>query len=314
MAKIKVLEGPMKGVQFEMDQEVVFVGRSAVNDIKILDQTVSRKHLKIASVEGCYFIEDLKTTNGTLINGERLDAGFSRLIAENDRIQLGLTVIHLDGIGVNNLPVTMGEIKPHASEKVNGPAGSRSYPGAERRSRVFREIDFIDDLLQLMVDRPNLKQLLEKVAESLLGAYPRIDRVSAFLFDDEKNRMEEVVSRRKENIARQPPPYAKSTKAVLDQVVRDGKTVTIYLKADEARDDCANVQGRGTPTAVNCLPLLTAHKTRGAIYIEGSQETNPVRMEDFLLLKTIQRLLELGLEMEDLHVAAEAQSRIRKRA
>jgi len=92
-------------------------------------------------------------------------------------------------------------------------------------------MDFIYDLLQFMVDRPNLKQLLEKVAEFLLGAYPRIDRVSAFLFNDEKNRMEEVVSQSKENNGKKPSSYTNSSKAVLDQVVRDGKTVTIYFKA-----------------------------------------------------------------------------------
>ena len=310
MAAIKVLEGPMKGVQFEIDKEVLFVGRSAANDIRIRDGTVSRKHLKIVNVEGCYFIEDLKTTNGTMINGEPLDAGFSRLITEGDRIRLGYTVIHLDGIGVNKSPVTMEEIKPRASRLVS----SKYYIGAERRSRVFREIDFIYHLLQFMVERPNLKQLLEKVAEFLLGAYPRIDRVSAFLFNDEKNRMEEVVSQSKENNGKKPSSYTNSTKAVLDQVVRDGKTVTIYFKADAARDAFTNGQDRAALTAVNCLPLVTTHKARGAIYIEGSQETNPVRIEDFLLLKTIKRLLELSLEMEDRNVAAEPQSRTRKRA
>ena len=310
MAAIKVLEGPMKGVQFEIDKEVLFVGRSAANDIRIRDGTVSRKHLKIVNVEGCYFIEDLKTTNGTMINGEPLDAGFSRLITEGDRIRLGYTVIHLDGIGVNKSPVTMEEIKPRASRLVS----SKYYIGAERRSRVFREIDFIYHLLQFMVDRPNLKQLLEKVAEFLLGAYPRIDRVSAFLFNDEKNRMEEVVSQSKGNNGKKPSSYTNSTKAVLDQVVRDGKTVTIYFKADAARDAFTNGQDRAALTAVNCLPLVTTHKARGAIYIEGSQETNPVRIEDFLLLKTIKRLLELSLEMEDRNVAAEPQSRTRKRA
>lgn len=314
MATIKVLEGPMKGVHFEIDKEVVFVGRSAVNDINILDETVSRKHLKIVHVEGCYFVEDLKTTNGTIVNGELLDAGFSRLLTEGDRIQLGFTVLHLEGIGVNAMPVTLGETRPHASEKADGPVGSEAYLGAERRSRVFREMDFIDDLLQFMVERPKVKQLLEKVAESLLEAYPRIDRVSAFLFDAETNRMEEVVSRRKEITGKKPSSPAKSAKAVLDQVVRDGKTVAMYLKADGAAGDPANVQDGGTATAVNCLPLTTTRKTRGAIYIEGAQETNPVRMEDFLLLKTVKRLLDLSLEMEDLSVAAEPQSRTRQRA
>ena len=45
---------------------------------KIRDNAVSRKHLKIFSVESCYFIEDLKTKNGTMINGEPLDAGFAQ--------------------------------------------------------------------------------------------------------------------------------------------------------------------------------------------------------------------------------------------
>jgi len=314
MATIKVLDGPMKGVQFEIDKEVFFVGRSAANDIRISDGTVSRKHLKIVSVEGCYFIEDLKTTNGTMINGEPLDAGFSRLITEDDRIRLGYTVIHLDGIGVNKSPFTMEEIKPRSSETVNRLVSSKFYIGAERRSRVFREMDFIYDLLQFMVDRPNLKQLLEKVAEFLLGAYPRIDRVSAFLFNDEKNRMEEVVSQSKENNGKKPSSYTNSSKAVLDQVVRDGKTVTIYFKAGAARDAFTNGPDRVALTAVNCLPLVTTNKARGAIYIEGSQETNPVRIEDFLLLKTIKRLLELSLEMEDRNLEAEPQSRTRKRA
>jgi hypothetical protein len=296
MAKILVLEGPMKGVQLEIDKEVVFVGRSAANDIRIGDETVSRKHLKIFSVESCYFIEDLKSKNGTMVNGEPLDAGFGRLITENDRIQLGLTLIHLDGIGVNKPPITVEEIEAHPLEKVHGPGSSRAYLGEERRSRVFEETTFIYDLLQFMVGRPNLNQLLEKVAESLFESYPRIDRVSAFLFDDEKNRMEHVVSRSKEVNDKEPSSY---TKAILDQVVRDGKIVTIYLKADAMRNGFTNAQDTVALTAVICLPVMNGEKVRGAINIEGFRESNPVRQEDFLLMKTIKCLLELGLQIAD---------------
>jgi pSer/pThr/pTyr-binding forkhead associated (FHA) protein len=112
MAKIQVLKGPLSGTEFELDKEVIFVGRSPANDFQILDEGVSRKHLKIFSVESCYFIEDLKTKNGTMINGEPIDSGFARLITENDRIQLGSTVIRLDGIGVHSPPITVEEIEP----------------------------------------------------------------------------------------------------------------------------------------------------------------------------------------------------------
>ena len=296
MAKIQVLEGPMSGVHFDIDQEVVFVGRSPGNDVRIPDEAVSRRHLKIFSVESCYFIEDLKTKNGTLINGEALDAGFARLVTENDRIQLGSTVIRLDGIGVNRPPITIEEIEPQVSEKTGEPGDSRGYQGEERRSRVFKEMNFIYDLLQPVGKKSSTNQLLQKVTEFLFESYPRIDRVSAFLFDDEKGRMEEVVSRSKQDTDRRRSQY---TKAILDQVVQEGKIVTVLLKADATRDGFTDDMDTVAVMAVICVPLMTGEKVRGAINIEGFRESNPLRKEDFLLMKTIKSVLELSLQRGD---------------
>lgn len=291
MAKIQVLEGPMKGVQLEIDKEVVFVGRSAANDVKISDETVSRKHLKIFSVESCYFIEDLKSKNGTMINGEPLDAGFARLITENDRIQLGSTIIRLDGIGVNKPPITVEEIEPRPLEKMERRESSRAYIGGERRSRVLLETHFVYDLLQFILGGPDLSQLLEKLTKSLFESYPRIDRVSAFLFDEGRNGMEQVVSWSRKANGGEPSAYIK---AILDQVVKDSKIVTNYFKVDAVQDGFSNAQDTVELTTVICLPLMNGQKVRGAISIEGFRDSNPVRQEDFLRMKTIQCLLELS--------------------
>jgi pSer/pThr/pTyr-binding forkhead associated (FHA) protein len=291
MPKIQVLEGPMERVQLEIDKEVMFVGRSDANDIKIRDETVSRKHLKIFSVESCYFVEDLKSRNGTMINGETLDAGFARLITENDRLQLGSTVIHLDGIGVNKPPITVKEIEPDPLEKVDRPESPKAYLGGERRSRVLLETNFVYDLLQFLLGRPHLNQLFAKVTKSLFESYPRISRVIAFLFDNEKNRMEQVVSLSRKTNGGRPSAY---TKAILDQAVKDGKIVTNYFKEDAMRDGFTNAQDTVAFTTVICLPLMNGEKVRGVISIEGFPDSNPVRQEDFLQMKTIKCLLELG--------------------
>jgi len=308
MAKIQVLEGPMSGAQFDIDKEVIFVGRSTGNDVRIRDEAVSRRHLKIFSVESCYFIEDLKTKNGTRINGEAMDAGFARFITENDRIQLGSTVIRLDGIGVNKPPITVEEIKPQAAEEMEETRNSKVYRGEERRSRIFKEMNFIYDLLQPMGEKASTKQLLEKVTGFLFESYPRIDRVGAFLFDDEKNKMEEVVSRSRQGKDKKQSSY---TKAILDQVVQEGKIVTVYLKADAARDGFTNDLDTVAVMAVICVPLMTGEKVRGAINIEGFRESNPLRKEDFLLMKTIKSLLEMSLQRDDKSKGSEKQSRSR---
>jgi hypothetical protein len=66
--------------------------------------------------------------------------------------------------------------------------------------------------------------------------------------------------------------------------------------------------------AVICLPLTTGEGVRGAINIEGFRESNPVRKEDFLLMKTIKCLLEMSFKIGDLSKGPAPHSRNRKRA
>lgn len=49
------------------------IGRKADNDLPIDDPTVSSRHAKIVRVQSVYFVEDLKSTNGTAVNGKPVD-------------------------------------------------------------------------------------------------------------------------------------------------------------------------------------------------------------------------------------------------
>ena len=49
------------------------IGRKADNDLSIEDHTVSSRHAKILRVQSVYFIEDLKSTNGTSVNGNPVE-------------------------------------------------------------------------------------------------------------------------------------------------------------------------------------------------------------------------------------------------
>lgn len=75
MAKMIVIEGPAKGKTFDLTGETLFLGRSPKNDIQIIDRNVSRNHLKIFRIMNALFIEDLKSLNGTFVNGEFLKPG-----------------------------------------------------------------------------------------------------------------------------------------------------------------------------------------------------------------------------------------------
>lgn len=49
------------------------IGRKADNDLPIDDHTVSSRHAKIVRVQSVYFLEDLKSTNGTAVNGKPIE-------------------------------------------------------------------------------------------------------------------------------------------------------------------------------------------------------------------------------------------------
>jgi len=64
--------GPTPGKVFDLAKDELVIGRDTGSDITISDAEVSRKHARIYAQGGTYVIEDLGSTNGTFVNGQRL--------------------------------------------------------------------------------------------------------------------------------------------------------------------------------------------------------------------------------------------------
>jgi len=70
--RLIVRQGPLPGQIFELNKEEVNIGRDISNDFVINDAEVSRKHARLTLEVDQYKIEDLNSTNGTYIDGQRL--------------------------------------------------------------------------------------------------------------------------------------------------------------------------------------------------------------------------------------------------
>jgi hypothetical protein len=64
--------GPNPGEVFPLTKNEIYIGRDVNNDIAVSDQEVSRKHARLVMQAGGYVLEDLGSTNGTYVNGQRL--------------------------------------------------------------------------------------------------------------------------------------------------------------------------------------------------------------------------------------------------
>jgi len=92
-----MISGPHLGRSFEIDKEEFMIGRIENCDLQIEDDLASRHHCKILLTPDGAQIVDLASTNGTLVNGRRVDRAF---LKEGDQIQVGsLTLFkyHIQG-------------------------------------------------------------------------------------------------------------------------------------------------------------------------------------------------------------------------
>jgi pSer/pThr/pTyr-binding forkhead associated (FHA) protein len=88
MPRIKMLRGPDPGLEFPLDEDVMTIGRGRKNNIIIQDNEVSRVHCRLIRVLDDYEIHDLKSTNGTFVNGQKLDEG-GWLLSGRSLVELG---------------------------------------------------------------------------------------------------------------------------------------------------------------------------------------------------------------------------------
>jgi pSer/pThr/pTyr-binding forkhead associated (FHA) protein len=86
-ASIEVMRGFYEGLELPIDREWFVIGRGRGADAILADATISRAHAAVGYEAGTgFFVQDLGSTNGTLLNGERQKRG---ALKDGDTIQIG---------------------------------------------------------------------------------------------------------------------------------------------------------------------------------------------------------------------------------
>jgi hypothetical protein len=92
-----VEKGPRAGLTFVLQPGSTTVGRHPDSDIFLDDVTVSRHHCRFSMGPESLDVEDAGSTNGTYVNGERVDQS---VLVPGDEVLIGrfhLIVAHGDG-------------------------------------------------------------------------------------------------------------------------------------------------------------------------------------------------------------------------
>lgn len=137
---LRFISGKYQGGEFPIvNDKPIIVGRSSDLDMVLVEDMVSRKHARITMQQDQIWIEDLGSTNGTFVNGEKIKRA---RLKEGDRVLIGTSI----------LKVIAGEGAASSSDAakrdLENVAAARRTTQARTMSGSIEEVP-LPDLLQL---------------------------------------------------------------------------------------------------------------------------------------------------------------------
>lgn len=92
-SRLVITAGAKEGLQIDLPEEVLTIGRSSDSGLVIRDDYTSTNHARILRTEKGWVLEDLDSTNGTVLSGKRIAT--PTLVPLNATITIGTTSFEL---------------------------------------------------------------------------------------------------------------------------------------------------------------------------------------------------------------------------
>ncbi len=176
MARLMIFDDRVRGL--DLPGHAIIVGRSKRVDVPISDRILSRKHCSIIPMESGCTIVDLKSQNGTFVNGSRIDKAE---LEYDDVIEIGETVIVIldtdsweRGEGLTRLrnPVKAQDLIQRINRKTVPVSelapGVRAAADPNSRAELIEELVMRRLAVTLAEEDPRLDALAGQVVEKLL--------------------------------------------------------------------------------------------------------------------------------------------------
>jgi len=286
------LRGPEPGKQYPLKDGRTTVGRQVDCAICLNSKQVSRQHAHVLFQDGQHFIEDLGSSNGTYLNGQRLPARTPTPITERDMLQIGPYIF---GLKVTAGATTSTQADPplivrESLSAVNIPANVLAQDAALKLHVVL-------DIAQHLARTLDLDPLLSKLLEHLMNLFPQADRALVILCEGERL----AVRAQKARAGREASAYPFSR-----TIVRRALDEGVGLLSEDVHKD-QRFQASTTITALDlhsvlCVPLINPDGRRlGALQVDRHCKGYGFRLEDLHLLTAIGMQVSVVLENVALH-------------
>jgi serine phosphatase RsbU (regulator of sigma subunit)/pSer/pThr/pTyr-binding forkhead associated (FHA) protein len=322
MAEISVQAADGSRERYPLLKARVTIGRSRDSDIFLPDQWLSRQHAEILQKADGYYVNDLASKNGTLLNGGRL--------VEEQRLRAGDIIT----LGEHILTFSLGEPGDDETEADSDPIGTRVFSARElsdiktkpaidpaELQRQNRVLGVLSRAAGSLVQHHSLEEVFEDILTLLFEAVPA-ERGAILLL---QGTPQQLVMKAARNRAGK--PITGVSRSIARRVLEQRVSILLpNVMEDAGLATQVSILGAGIRSAV-CAPLwFTADFAEqdaviGLVYLDTRAHTSSFTEDDLQIVTALAnvaaakienvRLLEESLEKrrldQDMKTAAEIQ-------
>ncbi len=172
--QLVVLQGPRRGKVFLLENSILIIGRDPLLDVALANPEVSRQHARMARDEnGDYKIQDLGSTNGTFVNGQRL-GGEPYTLQAGQEVVLGSSVILRYELATADEGAVPEEESAPGIETAVAAQPALAFDDDDALDAEFAEPDFLDDTGDLQEAPPPIDPVYTPEPQAKPGPDPTI--------------------------------------------------------------------------------------------------------------------------------------------
>jgi len=289
LARLVVRGGPEPGREFPLPGDRAVIGRDPDVDVSLRSKAVSRHHAQIWCVHGDYFVEDLGSTNGTFLNGKRLERRMP--LAAQDKLRVGEFTLEF------TLPptVSLREADLVIREQVEADPANPDLYALHPADKLRVVLDIAHELGSSLEVQP----LLDDLLGHLLRLFPKADRGLVLLF--EEGRLVVRAGRSRPAADGAGFPFSRT---VVNKSLSEG----VGILSEDVRVDDRFDQSRSLKEAdvrsLMCVPLIGKEdRGLGVIQLDRATSSGAFQGEDLRLLTTLG--LQVAVVLENVALQAD---------
>jgi signal transduction histidine kinase/pSer/pThr/pTyr-binding forkhead associated (FHA) protein len=276
LASLFVIQGRDQGRRFDLAAAAQTIGRDSANGIRLNDHEASRRHAELHGEDGDFEVVDLQSSNGTWVNGQKIDRATLRT---GDRVQIGRTLLLftdmnddeddsssvLNDIDIHSAGPSNSRIVKSLSHEEGSRMGFETTASSPWLARARSNLQVMYRTALAVSHTLDIDELLDRIVE-LIFEWVEADRGCIMLLDRDTGQLKPAV--RKDRKQHSEEERLTISRTILDYVLQHREGVLTSDAAEDARwDQTQSIVTQGVREAI-CVPMQGRYGIVGVIYID----------------------------------------------